>query len=200
MRRRRPRRCAAGTPLIEQAEALGEPPEDPLLLFSALYGFWRVNYMAFNGEAMRNVASQCLALAEKQGAKVPIMIGHRLMAVSLTGTGDIVEGREHYDRSIALYDPAENRPLATRFSQDLCVATCPFGRGPCGCLAIPRLRSQTPKAVKDAREIGHANTLMYALNQTTFKHIFCGNYATANAQLDEVVALADEKGALIGRR
>jgi predicted ATPase len=38
--------------------------------------------------------------------------------------------------------------------------------------------------------------LMYALNQTTFTHIFCGNYATANAQLDEVVALADEKGAL----
>ena len=27
--------------LIEQAEALGEPLEDPLLLFSVLYGFWR---------------------------------------------------------------------------------------------------------------------------------------------------------------
>jgi class 3 adenylate cyclase len=26
--------------LIEQAEALGEPPEDPLLLFSVLYSFW----------------------------------------------------------------------------------------------------------------------------------------------------------------
>ena len=25
--------------LIEQAETLGEPPEDPLLLFSVLYGF-----------------------------------------------------------------------------------------------------------------------------------------------------------------
>jgi hypothetical protein len=26
--------------LIEQAEQLGEPPEDALLLFSVLYGFW----------------------------------------------------------------------------------------------------------------------------------------------------------------
>src|SRR5262249_45214454 len=26
--------------LIQQAEAFGEPPEDPLLLFSVLYGFW----------------------------------------------------------------------------------------------------------------------------------------------------------------
>ena len=29
--------------LIEQAEALGEPPEDPLLLFSVLYAFWVAN-------------------------------------------------------------------------------------------------------------------------------------------------------------
>ena len=36
--------------LIEQAEALGEPPEDPLLLFSVLYGFWVANFVAFNGD------------------------------------------------------------------------------------------------------------------------------------------------------
>ena len=38
--------------LIEQAEALGEPPEDPLLLFSVLYAFWVANYVAFNGDVM----------------------------------------------------------------------------------------------------------------------------------------------------
>src|SRR6202008_4907630 len=51
--------------LIEQAEALGEPPEDPLLLFSALYGIWIASYVAFNGDAMREVAAQFLARAEK---------------------------------------------------------------------------------------------------------------------------------------
>ena len=34
--------------LIENAEALGEPPEDPLLLYSVLFGFWVVNFVAFN--------------------------------------------------------------------------------------------------------------------------------------------------------
>ena len=57
--------------LIEQAEALGEPPEDPLLLFSVLYGFWVANYVAFNGDVMRELAAQFLALAEKQGATSP---------------------------------------------------------------------------------------------------------------------------------
>ena len=108
--------------LIEQAEALGEPPEDPLLLFSVLYGFWVANFVAFNGDVVRDLAAQFLALAEKQRATVPLMIGHRLMGTSLLFTGDIAEGRAHFDQAIALYDPAEHRPLATRFGQDVGVA------------------------------------------------------------------------------
>ena len=50
-------------------------------------------------------------------------------------------------------------------------------------------------ALKDAREIGQAATLMYALFFASFTHLFCGNYATARALSDELVALADEKGA-----
>jgi predicted ATPase len=61
--------------LIEQAEALGEPPEDPLLLFSVLYAHWAANLVAFNGVAIRELAKQFLSLAEKQRATVPLMTG-----------------------------------------------------------------------------------------------------------------------------
>ena len=94
--------------LIEQAEALGEPPEDPLLLFSVLYGFWVANLVAFNGDVMRELAAQFLALANKQTATGPLMLGHRLMGLSLLHTGDVVEGRAHLDRAITFYDPAEH--------------------------------------------------------------------------------------------
>jgi hypothetical protein len=53
--------------LIEQAEALGEAPEDPLLFFSVLYSFWVANITAFNGDLSCQLAAQFLALAEKQG-------------------------------------------------------------------------------------------------------------------------------------
>jgi predicted ATPase len=53
--------------LIEQAEALGEPPEDPLLLFSVPHGFYIANLWAFNGNVLRSIAAQLLMLAEKQG-------------------------------------------------------------------------------------------------------------------------------------
>jgi hypothetical protein len=81
--------------LIEQAEALGEPPEDPLLLSSVLYAFWTANLVAFNGNVCRDLAAQFLVLAEKQRATVPLMVGHRCMGISLLATGGIAEGRAH---------------------------------------------------------------------------------------------------------
>jgi hypothetical protein len=72
--------------LIERAEALNEPMEDPLLLLSALYGSWVATVNAFDGDVLRKLAAQVLALAEKQGTTVPLLVGHRLMGVSLLVT------------------------------------------------------------------------------------------------------------------
>ena len=96
--------------LIEQAETLGEPPDDPLLLFSVLYGFWVANYVAFDGDIMRELSTEFLALAEKQRATVTLIVGHRLVGTSLACTGDIAQGRAHLDRAVALYNPTEHRP------------------------------------------------------------------------------------------
>jgi len=63
---------------------------------------------------MRELAEQFSTLAEKQGATVPIMIGHRLMGHALLLTGEIAVAQAHYSQGLALYDPAEHRPFATR--------------------------------------------------------------------------------------
>ena len=184
--------------LIEQAEARGEPSEDPLLLFSVLYIFWAVNYLAFNGDAMRELAAQFLTLAEKQGATTgPFMIGHRLMGNSLFLTGDLTEGRAHFDQALALYDPAEHRVLAARFGQDIRVAILCNRSWALWLLGYPDAAlADVDHALEDAREIGQATTLLYALLHVSVTDIHCGNYATATAVLDELTALAGEKGAL----
>jgi hypothetical protein len=112
--------------LIEHTEALGEPPENPLLLFSVLYGFWAANYMAFDGDAMRALAAQFLALAEKQGATLPLIVGHRVMGISLMLTGDIGEGRVYLDQAIGLYNPLEHRSPTMPFGQDVGVASVSY--------------------------------------------------------------------------
>ena len=183
--------------LIEQAEALGEPSEDPLLLFSMLYGVWAANYVAFNGDVMRELAAQFRALAEKQGTTAPLLQANRVMGISLLHTGDIVESRKHFDSAMALYDPAEHRPLAMRFGVDARVSILSYRSWTLWLLGYPEAAlADIDHALRDAREIGQAATLMFALGNTTFSHFFCGDYAGASAKSDEIVALADQKAAL----
>ncbi|SDR49842.1 SAM domain (Sterile alpha motif) [Rhizobiales bacterium GAS113] len=182
--------------LIEQAEALGEPLDDPLLLFAVLYGFWVAGYVASNGDLMRKLAAEFLTLAEKQGATVPLVIAHRIMGVTLAFTGDIAEARAHHNQALALYDPAEHRSLAARFGTDARVSALSFRAWTHWLLGYPEAaQADTDHAVKEAREIGQAATVMAALAITNYIHILCGNYVAANALADELVVLADEKGA-----
>ena len=183
--------------LIEQAERLGEPPEDPLLLFSVLYGFWYANLAAFDGVVVCDLAAQFLALAEKQGAIIPLMVSHRLLGISSLSTGDILDGRAHYDQALSLYDAAKHRPLATRFGQDIRVSALSFRSIALWMLGYPEAAlADVDQVVKDAREIGHAPSLIYALAGTSLTHLLVGNYASANAQTDEAVAMAEEKSVL----
>jgi predicted ATPase len=183
--------------LIEQAEALGEAPEDPLLLFSVLYGFWVANLVAFNSDVCGDLATQFLSLAEKQGATVPLMIGHQAVGISLQSAGDITEGRAHYDQAIALYDPVEHRPLVTRFGQDSRVVNLSRRSAALWLLGYPESAlADAESALREAREIGHAATLMYALSHGAFARYQCGNYASANAAFDELAALAEQKSTL----
>jgi predicted ATPase len=141
---------------------------------------------------------QFLALAEKQRATVPLMIGHRLMGNSLLLTGDIAQGRAHYNQALAYYDPAAHRPLVTRFGQDTGVSVLCYRSFALWVLGYPEAAlADADHALKDAREIGHAASLMYALSFTSGTYVHCGNYATANAQLNELVVLANEKAAMM---
>jgi class 3 adenylate cyclase/predicted ATPase len=182
--------------LIEQAEAQGEKPEDPLMWFSALYGFSIVSFVAFNGVVVRELAEQFSTRAEKQGATVPIVIGHRLMGHALLLTGEIAEALAHYSQGLALYDPAEHRPFATRFGQDISVAILSFRSLAHWLLGSPeKALKDASRALKDAQEIRQAATLMFALNYTAKTQTHCGNYADANSLLEQLSALADQKGA-----
>jgi class 3 adenylate cyclase/predicted ATPase len=183
--------------LIERAETIGEPPEDPLLLFSVLYGFWVANVVAFDGVAVRELATQFLALAERQGATVPLLLGHRVMGYSLMLLGDLVEARKHLNDGIALYDPAQHRSLATRFGQDPGVTILSCRSWVLWYLGNPEAAlKDADQAVINARAIGHAATSMFALAHASAAHLYCGDYSIAKILADQLTALADEKDAV----
>ncbi len=131
--------------LVAQAEARGEPPEDPLLLFQVLFGFYVPNWVAFNDDVCRELAMQFLALAEKQKSTVPLMIKYRLMSATLLMAGRFFGKPHAFGSGARAHDPAVHRPLAKRIAQEItkCLA-CPCPRRSCGCLAIPTPRCKAP--------------------------------------------------------
>lgn len=182
--------------LIEQAEAAGEPPDDPLLMFSILYSFWVANFNAFNGEVVIDLATEFLARAEAQDAAAARLVGHRLLGVALMNSGAIVQGQQHLAQALELYDPAQHRQLATRFGQDARVAILCFRSWINWIVGFPDAAlADVDLALADARETNQAVELMYALNFTTFTLIHCGSYAKASAQLAELAVLTQEKSA-----
>jgi predicted ATPase len=180
--------------MIEEAERLGEHIEDPLLLYSVLYGFFIPKFMNFDGDAALALARQFLALAEQQNATAPIMIGHRLLGNTLLVIGDAAEALSHLDRAWALYDPAAHRPLTTRFGHDVGVATLTFRPLALWMLGYPKTAlGETERAITAARQTDHMPTLLFALACTSLTHICCRDAAVAATNLDECIALAQEK-------
>jgi predicted ATPase len=183
--------------LIEQAQARGEPPEDPLLLFIVLWVFAQANAVAGNIDAFRDVANRLLSLAAKQPASAPLIIGHGCMGVCLMLGGEIAGGRAHFDQALALFDPAQHRPMVSRFGQDLGVVASVFRSIAMWMLGHPETAlADADRAVQDARAIGHASSMMYALSLADLTHMLCGNFAAGSACMRELSALADEKGSL----
>jgi predicted ATPase len=121
---------------------------------------------------------------------------HLAFGNALTLSGDHVGGKEHFDRALAIYDPAEHRTLTTRSGRDVGVTLRSVRAGCLWQLGYPAAsRNEGEQAVKEAREIGQVATLMFALFRASWIHILNRSYAAALPLLDELAALADEKDA-----
>jgi class 3 adenylate cyclase/predicted ATPase len=177
----------------EKAESLGETPEDPLLLFSVLHGFWVANHVAFNGDLVRELADQFMAFAVKLGDTFPLVLAHRVAGTSSLFLGDIVDGRAHLDRAMSLYQPAAHRPLGTRFGQEVGVAILSNRPLALWLLGHPKAALEdADNALRYARDVGQTASYLYALTRIAWIQLVIGNYEVAAVQTKELMAIAEE--------
>jgi tetratricopeptide (TPR) repeat protein len=183
--------------LIERAEALGEPLEKPFLLYTVLYLAWATNFGAFNGKALRTLSAQFLALAERQGAPFPIMLGHSLMGYSLLTTASHAQARRHLDHAIELYDPTY-RSWSPVFGWDGRTNSLGLRSNVLWFLGYPEAAvADANQGLKEARDFGHAGNIFQALHNAVITHFLCGNYATVETLANEVLTLAEQQDTLM---
>ena len=73
--------------------------------------------------------------------------------------------------------------------------SCRLVPGVCGHLAIPRLRAMTATRSQECARNRPGYHFDVCADPAGFNYTLWGNFAAANAQLDELIALADERGA-----
>jgi predicted ATPase len=110
----------------------------------------------------------------------------------------MAQGRAHLDQAVALYDPAQHRPLGLRFGKDIRVATLAYRAMALWMLGYPKAAlADVDQLLSDAGEIGQAATVMYALFHAAYFYLCQGNYQAVITLSKEAVALAEEKGTLM---
>jgi predicted ATPase/class 3 adenylate cyclase len=182
---------------IEYAETLGERSDDQLLPFTVLYGQWTTNFNTGHFDKMSEIARNFLALAEKQEASAPLIMGHRVMSGTSYFAGEFEAAKGHLDRAIALYRPEDHRHLVTRFGQDLLVAALCYRTIPLYCLGYPdSARRDADQALRHARELDHAASLTYAAFFAAHLEVRCSMVAEATTRVEELLSLSDRHGLL----
>jgi len=180
--------------LLARAESLGEPSENPLALFAILTGLWTTNYIAFNGDAQVEFASQLLLLAEKQENVDVTITGYLNMGVTMSAMGSLDKADRYFDQAFALFPRANSHTLIALTGFDY--------RHPALASSAIRLwlsgypataLSHCEKAIGCARTTGHVGTLLMTMTTALIVQILSGRYLAAIATADEIEASSNEK-------
>jgi TolB-like protein/predicted ATPase len=165
------------------------------LHFSVLYGIWVVAYVGGNAKRLLDLAREFQSLAESQATSGPCLIGHRILGASLMVVGNYREALPHLTLAASLYQPNEHRELAFRYGQDvgataLCYLAWALWHN--GFLAQATLTAD--RAIRHAREFGHAHTLVYTLWHAATVSLLARDAVRVAALANEVVGISAEHG------
>jgi predicted ATPase len=163
--------------------------------FTVLYGLWAASLVAGAMGDAHDYATEFLALARSQPATGPLSIGHRLVGATMFMVGEHGRALPPLQTAASLYREDEHRDLAFRFGQDI-------GASAYVCLAWPLWHNGFPgqawamaeRALAHARRFGHLHTLVFTLFHASTIAVLTRRLPEPDALIDELVALADERG------
>jgi len=182
----------AWTRARELCRRLGETPQLWWVL-GGLSGFYQ---MRGEMQTARELAEQCLCLAQRIHSSTPLIWAHNQLGQTLFLLGEFVLAHNHMEQGIALYNPQEHSPLVSgTIPQDpgvscLCYAAFALWR-----LGYP---DQALKRVQEtltlAQKLSHPYSLAYAFRFAASLHQCRRERPAAQGWAERTIALSTEQG------
>jgi class 3 adenylate cyclase/predicted ATPase len=149
------------------------PSENPAARFAAFYA--QCLGSVFRGEFVlaQEIAQTFLREAEADGRATEAGIARRLLGIVLFYQGDLRAARSFFERALADFVPerdgGDTRRLDGQASAEAILASLVWQLG-----EVERARLLIQQAVRRARELGHAATIVHVLQWNAFLEIRCG--------------------------
>jgi class 3 adenylate cyclase/predicted ATPase len=180
---------------FDRALQLCESTADPTQFFAVLNGMTGVHMMRGEFEQSRSLALQLLERAGQQGDTTALLMGHRVLGMSLFVIGELHDARKHLLNAMELYEPSRHAPLALIYSQDL-KASAQVYLGLTSVLLgeIEDGLVHAREALAHAERLRHPHSICYVLPFLAGSHLLAGMPQSAYSLAERTIALADEYG------
>jgi predicted ATPase len=188
-----------GAPEVEQtfarAAELCRRLNESAQVFSVLRGLHRFNLVRARHHTARELAEQCITVAQKVSDPNLLLEGHLALGESSFYMGNLASAEKHLSRVAQFYNSDKHRPDATRNVQDPAVASrCHLA------IATELLgySDQAAKLIKEAvslaEEISHPFSRAYALNGAAMLHQIRREMDLARKYAEATLVVSSEGG------
>jgi predicted ATPase len=168
---------------------------DATQLVTVLRGLWAFHLVRAELDASRDVASQLMALAERERSVAYELEAHRPLGQSLFFLGAFAAARHHCARTVALYDPAAHGGHVLRYGSDSRIVSMSYEAWALWFLGCPdQSLMRGEEAVVLARSLGHPFTLAQTLADAMYLYPLRGEVEPTREAAEATIACAEEYG------
>jgi predicted ATPase len=178
-----------------RARELCQQVEETALLFRVLYGLYTFHLVRAELQTAVKLSEELLRLAQSVQDPAYLLGPHFALGSALFHLGKFPPAREHWEQSIALYDPRQHRANASLFGFDLgvfCLCYTPHALWHLGYPAQALTKSQ--EALGLAQKLSHPMSQALALDYTAILHQFRREEHVARDQAERAITICTEQG------
>jgi predicted ATPase len=177
------------TRALKLCRQLGKTPQ----LFWALEGLYAFYLVRAEHERARELAEQCLSLAQNVHNPIFLVWAHQMLGNTLFWLGEFALAREHLEAGIALYDPQQHRFYGAL--EDPGVYCLSYAVLALWCLGYPdQALQRSHAALTLAQELSQPFSLATALDFAARLHQARREVQAVQERAEALVALSTEQG------
>ncbi|HEX6719794.1 MAG TPA: AAA family ATPase [Pyrinomonadaceae bacterium] len=178
----------------ELYDQLGDTPD----VSEVLWGLWTFYTLSAELDTARDIAEEFLSLAERLPYTGLAMRGHWALEITFTHVGNFELALHHYEKALALYDPAQHRDDSFLYALNPGVAM------PCFAAWALWFVGRTDESLKTmeealtrARELSEPQGLAHAACFASFLYHFRRDHVMAQYYAESVIDISREHGLVL---